>query len=112
MITDHGVLEDSLHALLRTLNMKPAPNPLSTQVQSQARGTMWELERLSGAAFDQAYARAMLQSHEGALNAIDRRLFPDVQNPQLKAALERKVRPTVEAHLKQIREIESAAGVR
>jgi putative membrane protein len=110
MVTDHGMLEDSLRSMLRTSQLTPAPSPLSMQVQADAARTVGELDGLSGAAFDQAYARAMVQSHEQALATIDNQLLPDVQNPQLRAALNHTIRPTVQAHLASIRSIRAAMG--
>jgi len=108
MVGDHGMLEDSLRSMLQMSRLTPAPSPLSMQVQAESARTVRELEGLSGSAFDQAYASAMLRSHEAALATIDRRLLPNVQNPQLRAALNQTVRPTVQGHLASIRAIQAA----
>lgn len=112
MVTDHGMLEDSLRGMLRISRLTPEPSPLAMQIQAEAARALSTLERQSGADFDLEYARAMVQSHELALNTIETRLLPDVQSPALRAALNHAVRPTVQAHLASIRAILAAMGGR
>lgn len=110
MITDHGMLEDSLHALERQQNITPAPSPLSQQIDSQTQSMLQQLQGLSGAAFDQAYMQAMVQSHQAALNAVDTQLLPSAQDPQLRTALQQKVRPIIVAHLESAQAIQRSLG--
>lgn len=106
MIKDHGMLEDSLHAMAKRQNISPAPSPLSNQLHSQTQTTMQRLQGLSGAEFDQAYMQAMVQSHQEALNMIDNQLLPATQDPQLQMALSQKVRPIVSSHLQEAQQIQ------
>jgi putative membrane protein len=110
MITDHGTLSDSLGAMAKANNLTPTPNALSQQIQSQTQTTLQSLQGLSGAAFDSAYVQAMADSHQMALSTIDSQLLVSAQNPQLRTALEQKVRPAVEMHLTQIKEIQGSLG--
>ncbi|MBV9772750.1 MAG: DUF4142 domain-containing protein [Gemmatimonadetes bacterium] len=110
MVKDHGMLEDSLHAMAQQQNMTPATSPLSSQVQTAAQATMQSLQGASGAAFDRAYMDAMVQSHQMALNAVDTQLLPAAQNPQLKTALQQKVRPAVASHLQHAQQIQGSLG--
>jgi putative membrane protein len=110
MIRDHGMLSDSLRALAEANGIAPTPNTLSEQLHTQTLATAASLRGLSGAAFDSAYAAAMMQSHEAALNAIDSQLLPAAENAELRSALERKVRPTVAAHLEQIQQLQATLG--
>lgn len=107
MVRDHGMLEDSMAALAQQNSITPTPNAESRQMAAQTQSTMQALQGLSGAAFDSAYVQWMVQSHQTALDAVDQRLLPAAQNPQLRAAIEQKVRPTVQTHLEQIQQIQS-----
>jgi putative membrane protein len=111
MVDDHGALEDSLRALAQEQSITPAPSSMADQVRTQAQATMQQLQGMNGAAFDTAYVRAMLQSHQSALDAVQNQLTPAAQNPQLKTALQQKVGPTIQMHLDRIRQIASRFGV-
>lgn len=110
MLNDHGMLSDSMRALAQASNLAPAPNAMTQQMQTQLQSTMQSLQGLSGAAFDSAYVQWMVQSHQTTLDAIDQQLLTSAQNPQLRAAIEQKVRPTVQTHLQQIQQIQSGLG--
>jgi putative membrane protein len=110
MIKDHGALEDSMKAMAQANNMAPAPNATSQQIQSQSEATLQSLQGLSGAAFDSAYVAAMVQSHQQAQTTVDSQLIPTAQNPQLKTALEQKVKPAVAMHLQNAQKIQSSLG--
>jgi putative membrane protein len=110
MLTDHGALSDSLKAMAQQAGIMPSPNAISQQMQSTAQSSVQSLQGLSGAEFDRAYMQAMVQSHEAALNTITTQLIPSAQNPQLRTALEQKVRPAVEMHLQQARTIAGSLG--
>lgn len=110
MVRDHGILEDSMAALAQQNAITPAPNAMSQQMAAQTQSTVQSLQGLSGAAFDSAYVAWMVQSHQTALDALDQRLLPAAQNPQLRAAIEQKVRPTVQTHLQQIQQLRTSIG--
>ena len=108
MITEHGMLSDSLRAMAQQHNITPTPNAMSQQMQTQTQTTVQSLQGLSGAALDSAYVQAMVQSHQTALSTIDSQLLPGAQNPQLRTAIEQKVRPAVAMHLEEIQKIQSS----
>lgn len=110
MVRDHGMLEDSLRALAQRLNVTPQPNQLSQQMRTQADSAVQALQGQSGAAFDQAYMQWMVQSHQATLNALDQQLIPAVQNPEMRTAVQQRVRPAVEQHLQRAQQIQSSLG--
>ena len=110
MVNDHGMLSDSLRAMAQQNNLAPAPSPTSQQMQSQTQTTLQTLQGLTGAAFDSSYVQAMADSHQLALTTIDSQLLPSTQNPQLRTAIEQKVRPAVAMHLEQIQQIQRSLG--
>lgn len=108
MIKDHGMLEDSLHAMMRRQNITPAPSPLSNQLESQTESAMQRLQGLSGAEFDRAYMQVMVQSHQEALNMVDNQLLPATQDAQLKMAISQQVRPIINSHLQEAQQIQQS----
>lgn len=110
MITDHTALQDSGNALAQRIGAAPAEHALSEGIRTQTRATGQKLQGLQGMDFDTAYASAMAMSHQQTLATLQERLIPRAQNPELRAALEQKVRPAVEAHLQEIRQIQSSMG--
>jgi putative membrane protein len=110
MIRDHGMLEDSLRALEKGRNITPAPSTISQQLHQMTESAVQRLQGLSGAEFDRAYMQNMVQSHEQALNMVDNQLLPATQDPQLRQAIEQKVRPIIVGHLQSAQEIQRTLG--
>jgi putative membrane protein len=112
MVKDHGMLEDSLHALAQAQSITPAPSPVADQIRTQEATDMQQLQGLSGAAFDSAYVQMMVEGHQNAQNAVTNQLIPAAQNAQLKTALQQKVVPVVSDHLQMIQQIQSSLGTK
>lgn len=108
MINDHGMLEDSLHAMMRRENITPAPNQLSQQLHHWTEGAVQRLQGLSGAEFDQAYMQAMVQSHQEALSMVDNQVLPATQDQELRMAITQQVRPLIVSHLEQAQQIQQS----
>ena len=56
MVRDHEAVNGKALALVKKLNVTPAPNATSAALSGQAEATMKRLATLDGAAFDRAYA--------------------------------------------------------
>lgn len=110
MVTEHGMLEDSLRALTGRLGVTPAPNALSQQLRTQADSAMQALQGQTGANFDRAYMQWMVASHQATLTAIDSLLMPAIQNAEMRTAVQQQVRPRVEQHLQRAQQIQSSLG--
>jgi putative membrane protein len=110
MVTEHGMLEDSLRALTGRLGVTPAPNAMSQQLRTQADSAMSALQGQTGAGFDRAYMQWMVTSHQATLTALDTQLIPAIQNPEMKTAVQQQVRPKVEQHLQRAQQIQSSLG--
>lgn len=112
MITDHTALEDSMQALTRQHNITPQDNQLSRQMLAQTDSVTQRLQGLQAAEFDREYMRFMVQSHQMTLDTIDRQLLQSAQNPQLRTAVEQRVRPAVAGHLQEAQQLQGNLGTR
>jgi putative membrane protein len=70
---------------------------------------MQRLKGMNGAKFDKAYINNEVIYHEIVLDALDKTLIPNAQNPKLKALLV-KVRPAIAAHLDHAKQVQAALG--
>jgi putative membrane protein len=107
MVKDHTDMLKSGDAVLRKAGIEANNNEISAHMTDEAKTT---LEALKGAAkgddFDKKYIDAQVNAHTQVLDSIDKQLLPNVQNPDLKADIER-ARPRIEAHLGQAKEIQA-----
>jgi putative membrane protein len=110
MIADHTAVNEQAGELARSLNVTPAENDVSRQLQQGAVSARSQLEGLSGAAFDRAYMAREVEYHQAVLDALDNVLIPGAQNAQLKELLQ-QVRPAIDAHLQRARQLQSTLGV-
>jgi len=98
MVSDHKAVNEKALALVKKLKVTPEDNDTSKSLSQQAAQKRAELAKLSGSAFDKAYADNEVAYHQQVLDAIDKVLIPSAQNAELKGLLE-KVRPAIAAHL-------------
>jgi putative membrane protein len=110
MVAEHTALGDSMRARAQAMGLTSADHPLAEGTRSQAAAATQRLQGLQGMDFDTAYAAFMVQSHQLALSTVQERLIPRAQNAQLRAALETRVRPAVEMHLRDIERIRGTLG--
>ncbi len=87
MVRDHKAVNDKALALLKKLNVKPEDNDTSKALQKQADAKRAELEKLSGAAFDKAYAENEVAYHKTVNDALEKTLIPSASNGELKDLL-------------------------
>lgn len=107
MVKDHTDMIKSGDALCKKAGIEPKDNEISAHMTDEAKTTLELLKGTAkGADFDKAYIDAQVNAHTQVLDSIDKKLMPNVQNPDLKAELER-ARPKVEVHLGQAKEIQA-----
>ena len=87
MVRDHKAVNEQALALLKKLNVTPEDNDTSKALVKQADAKQAELKKLSGAAFDKAYADNEVAYHKTVNNALQTVLIPDASNPELKGLL-------------------------
>jgi putative membrane protein len=75
-------------ALIHKLKMTPEPSDTSRMIYRNATVKQEELYKLSGSAFDKAYAENEVAYHESVNGALESTLIPSAQDGELKSLLE------------------------
>jgi putative membrane protein len=88
MVRDHTAINKKALALLDKLKVKPKDNDSSRSLTDAAAEKRRELLKLSGAAFDKAYAENEVAYHVTVNGALETTLIPATQNGELKSLLE------------------------
>ncbi len=88
MARDHAAVNDQALALAKKLGVTPADNATSQSLNKGAAAEQKKLAKLSGAAYDKAYAENEVAFHKAVLSALDGTLIPATQNAELKSLLE------------------------
>jgi putative membrane protein len=109
MAQDHGSANQQVNQLAQRLGIAHEESDASRQLQTEADQHAQALGGRSGAEFDRAYIDHEVQMHQQVLDAIDQQLVPNAQNAELRQLLE-TIRPTIQSHLDQARQIQAALG--
>jgi putative membrane protein len=88
MIRDHLAVNKKLMALLHKLQITPEASDTSKTMYRNASIKQEELWKLSGAAFDKAYAQNEVAFHEAVNGALESTLILSAQDGELKSLLE------------------------
>jgi putative membrane protein len=107
MVNHHTDAKKKQAKLLTKEKLTPAESPVSSKVKSDAETGVASLKSATGAEFDRAYIDMQVKMHEDTLSAIDGKLLPNVKHADLKAQLQ-DLRPKVEDHLKQAKELQAS----
>jgi len=87
MIKDHTAVNDKALALVKKLDVTPEDNETSQTLAKQAADKRAELSKLSGAAFDRAYAENEVAYHRFVNGALEKTLIPAAENEELASLL-------------------------
>lgn len=88
MVRDHTAVNEQALALVKKLKVTPQANPTSASLESNAKAERVKLAKLSGAAFDRAYAANEVAYHKAVNGALADTLIPSAQNAELKSLLQ------------------------
>jgi putative membrane protein len=88
MVRDHKAVNEKALALVKKLNVTPQDNDTSKSLVAAADTKRAEFAKLSGAAFDKAYAENEVAYHKTVNGALSGTLIPAVSNAELKNLLE------------------------
>ena len=94
---DHEAVRQMGRDLAKKLGVTPTPPAGDASAKTQAE-TMAALRAKHGADFDRALVQHEVAFHKSVIDAIQTTLLPAIQNPELKALVE-KVVPAFQAHL-------------
>ncbi|GJL90475.1 MAG: membrane protein [Hyphococcus sp.] len=87
MQRDHKAVNDAALELVGKLGATPEDNPTSQSLMAQADAKAAELEALSGAEFDRAYAENELAYHRFVNDTVENAFIPAADNAEFKALL-------------------------
>jgi putative membrane protein len=87
MLRDHKAVNEKALALVKKLKVTPQDNDTSKALLKQAKDKQAELQKLSGAAFDKAYAENEVAFHKTVNGALESTLIPSASNAELKDLL-------------------------
>jgi len=109
MIQHHTDAKKKQTQLVTKLKMTPAESPVVTKMKGDVDTGLSTLKTATGADFDRAYIDLQVKLHQDTLDALDKQLLPNAKNADLKALLT-ELRPTVESHLTQAKELQTSLG--
>ena len=104
LVRDHRMVRQQGRDLAAKLGVTPTPPKDDTSAREHA-AALARLRALSGAEFDRAFLQREAAFHQAVIDAITNTLLPAIQNPELKALVE-KVAPAFQAHLRMALELE------
>ena len=87
MLRDHKAVNEKALALVKKLKVTPQDNDTSKALLKQAKDKQAELQKLSGTAFDKAYAENEAAYHKTVNGALESTLIPSAGNAELKDLL-------------------------
>ena len=88
MVRDHEAVNKLALDLVKKLNVTPEDNDTSRTLSKNAAEKLAELAKLTGAAFDKAYAANEVAYHRAVDGALETTLIPNATNPELKSLLQ------------------------
>jgi len=88
MVTDHNAVNEKALALVKKLGVTPEDNSTSKGLVAKADAERAKLAKLTGAAFDKAYAANEVAYHKSVNGALADLLIPSASNAELKSLLE------------------------
>ncbi len=88
MVKDHKAVNDRALALVKKLGVTPEDNATSQAIAGQAATKRAALMKLSGTAFDRAYAENEVAYHSLVNQEVDTQLIPSASNGELKGLLQ------------------------
>lgn len=107
MIKHHSDAKQEQAKLFKKLNLTPADSATAATLKSDGESTLKTLKESDAAGFDAAYVKSQIDGHQKVLDTLDAQLLPGAKAPELAEAL-RKMRTTVESHLKEAKSLQAA----
>jgi len=105
LVTDHSKNRQEVTALAKKLNVSLTPASGGNVSASDSAAMPAELQGASGAEFDRAFVQHQIQLHQNNIQKIQGQLLPAVQEPQLKAYLQKTLK-AMQGHLATLEKTE------
>lgn len=105
LVTDHSKNRNEVTALAKKLNASLTPAAGGSVSASDSAAMPAELQGKSGAEFDRAFIQHQIQLHRNNIAKIESQLLPAVQEPQLKAYLQKTLKE-MQGHLATLEKTE------
>ena len=105
LVTDHGKNRREVTTLARKLNVSLTPATGGNVSASDSAAMPEELQGKSGPEFDRSFVQHQIQLHENNIRKIQSQLLPAVQEPQLKAYLQKTLKE-MQGHLATLEKTE------
>lgn len=108
MVKHHTEAKNEQAKLFKELSLTPAQSQQGSLLKDDTDQALSSLRSVDGKDFDVAYMNSQVEAHEKVLATIDRDLLPAAQSePKLAQSLT-KMRATVEQHLTEAKQIQTA----
>lgn len=107
MIADHEKAAQATAAVAKSAKTTTINSEYSRSLKKENDQVMRKMKKLQGNAFDLAYMESQVKMHQQVLQLIDTTMLPSAKNPQVKE-LVMKIRPVIEGHLQQAKQIHAA----
>jgi len=95
---DHNMVQQQGRDLAKKLGVTPTPVAKDFPLLKNHEEAMAKLNRLTGAAFDEAFLEHEVAYHKAVIDAVTNTFLPTIQNGELKAFVQ-KVAPAFQAHM-------------
>jgi putative membrane protein len=105
LVTDHSKNRQEVTALAKKLNVSLTPAAGGSVTAGDSAAMPAQLQNVSGAEFDRAFVQHQIQLHESNIQKIQDQLLPQVQDPQLKAYLQKTLKE-MQGHLATLEKTE------
>src|SRR5215210_4878277 len=92
LVTDHSKNRKEVTALAKKLNVSLTPAAGGSVAAGDSAAMPEQLRGVSGAEFDRAFVQHQIQLHESNIQKIQDQLLPQVQEPQIKAYLQKTLK--------------------
>jgi putative membrane protein len=106
MVKHHTEAKTEQSKLFKQLSLTPTQSQDANVLKDGADRTLGTLRGADGAAFDTAYIDSQVDEHQKVLDTIDQKLLPAAKSEDLVNGL-KKMRDTVESHLKEAKSIQA-----
>lgn len=107
LLSTHGNSSAHRFQIGERINARARETDQSLTLNDQSFSTQERLAQLRDSSFDRAYVNVQVAQQARALDLIDRVMLPAAQDPELRAHLQREVRPALQRNLERARALQT-----